>query len=189
MLLPLYAGIFFSAVEVLIVVPVLVPEAAESTTLEVLLYKVDNILEVKVVPVALDQLLGQLLLEELSQFVRVDEAQRYDRHLSQEEEEETEGVKPAKNYNDPERKKYPNSPQETHVLSQSSDTSRKADNEDYDPDEKQEKADIEYHIENCVELKSLPARPLIHDGVDTDLRTKLWSKDQHLPSGETYSNQ
>ena len=96
--LPFYARIILnlvSAVEIFIVIPVFIASRAETTALEVLLNKVDNVLEVKVVSVALDQFLRQFLLQELSQFVGINKAQRDHQHLRQEEEKETEGVKPA----------------------------------------------------------------------------------------------
>ena len=77
--LPLYARIIFdivSAVEILIIIPVFIAQRAETTALEVLLDEVDDILEIKVISVALDQFLRQFLLQELSQFVGINEGQR-----------------------------------------------------------------------------------------------------------------
>ena len=99
--------------EILIIIPVFIAERAETTALEVLLDEVDDILnckrleasliyhyyvsthlEIKVVSIALDQFLRQFLLQELSQFVGINETQRNHQHLGKEEEEETEGIKP-----------------------------------------------------------------------------------------------
>ena len=96
--LPLYARIILdiiSAVEILIIIPVFIAERAETTALEVLLDEVDDILdckrweaslslctsvsthlEIKVVSIALNQFLRQFLLQELSQFVGINEGQR-----------------------------------------------------------------------------------------------------------------
>ena len=85
---PLHAGVVFlvlRAVEVLVLAPVQVTLAADAAALEVLLDQVDDVLEVEVVSVALYQLVRQLVLEELSQLVGVDEAQGDDGHLRQEE--------------------------------------------------------------------------------------------------------
>ena len=102
--------------EILIIIPVFIAERAETTALEVLLDEVDDILdckrleasliyhyyvsthlEIKVVSVALDQFLRQFLLQELSQFVGINKAQRNHQHLGKEEEEETEGIKSKQN--------------------------------------------------------------------------------------------
>ena len=85
---PLHAGVVFlvlRAVEVLVLAPVQVALAADAAALKVLLDQVDNVLEVEVVSVALYQLVRQLVLEELSQLVGVDEAQGDYGHLRQEE--------------------------------------------------------------------------------------------------------
>ena len=81
---PFYAGVILhivSAVEILIIIPVFVADRAETAALKVLLNKVDNVLEVQVVSVALDQFLRQFLLQELSQFVGINKAQRDHQHL------------------------------------------------------------------------------------------------------------
>ena len=57
-------------------------------------YYVSTHLEIKVVSIALNQFLRQFLLQELSQFVGINKAQRNHQHLGKEEEEETEGIKP-----------------------------------------------------------------------------------------------
>ena len=102
---PFYTGIILNivcAVEIFIIIPVFVANRAKAAALEVLLNEVDNVLEVKVVSIALDQFLRQLLLQELSQFVGINEPQGDHQHLRQEEQEETEGVKPRNtpSYND-----------------------------------------------------------------------------------------
>ena len=102
--------------EILIIIPVFVAQRAEATALEVLLDEVDDILdckrleaslslctsvsthlEIKGVSIALNQFLRQFLLQELSQFVGINKAQRNHQHLGKEEEEETEGIKSKQN--------------------------------------------------------------------------------------------
>jgi len=92
---PLHAGVVLlvlRAVEVLVLAPVQVALAADAAALEVLLDQVDDVLEVEVVSVALYQLVRQLVLEELSQLVGVDEPQGDDGHLRQEEYQQTQRV-------------------------------------------------------------------------------------------------
>ena len=93
----LHAGVILlvcCAVEILVLAPVFVSLTTDAAALKVLLDKVDNVLEVQVISVTLYQLIRQLILEELSQLVRVDETECDNCHLRQKEYQKTQGVEP-----------------------------------------------------------------------------------------------
>ena len=109
-------------------------------------------MEVQIISVTLDKLLTELIIKELCELVRVDEAQREQGHLSEEEDEEAERVELEKE----------------HVLSQGSNTAGKADDEDDAPDNHEEETDIEHDIKDGLELEGLPTAPLVKGSVDSN---------------------
>ena len=60
-------------------------------------------------------------------------------------------------------------PQETHVFSECSDTSSKADDEHNKPNQDEEEANVEDDIEYCLKFESFSTRPSVHDSIDTNL--------------------
>jgi len=110
-----------------------------------MLDQIDQVLKIKVISVALNQLFAELFLQELLQFVWVDEAQGKQGHLSQEEDEEAEGVEL----------------EEPHVFSQGTNAAGEADDEDDPTNDDKKKSNVEHNIEDRFQLEGLTSVVLI----------------------------
>ena len=66
-------------------------------------------------------------------------------------------------------------PQETHVFSQCSDTSSKADDEHDKPNQDEEESNVEDDIKYCLKLERFSTRPSVHDSIDTNLNNQRFT--------------